>query len=207
MMKKRAIFLTLALAAVGVVFAEEGNYPNVIFPKPHYDRRENDPTWIQKAAEFHGHLGPAVVIGARLGAAGVAAVESEGYFGLQVVCAGPFIEPPQSCMVDGVQLSTGATLGKRNLTVLESPEYFVKVVNRKIGKSVVLRPKPELLQLAWSQLEEDHRDDHGNNLGDHDSATERKSTPVASMKKVEALARQIAALPDDQIMTVERADP
>ena len=168
------------------------------FPKPHYDRQENDPEWLQKAAEFHGHLGPAVVIGARLGAAGLAAVQSEGYFGIEVTCTGPFSTPPKSCMVDGLQLSTGATLGKRNLTIIDSDEFSVIIVNLKNGKSAILRPNKEILELAWSQLEDDH--------DDHEDSSKSRPDPIASMKKVEAIARHIAELPCDQIMTIEMKD-
>lgn len=197
-MKCAYMIFTLFLGATIIVLANDKVRPNVQFPKPHYDHQENDPHWVQKAADFHGHLGPAVIIGARLGAAGLAAVQSQGYFGIEVTCTGPFAAPPKSCMVDGVQLSTGATLGKRNLTIIDSAEYTLKIVNLKNGKSAIIRPKPEILQLAWSQLEENH-DKHD----EHDETLKSKSDPLASMKRVEAIARQIAEMPDEQIMTIE----
>ena len=194
---KRFFIGILLLLAVTVVWGREmAKRPTVQFPKPHYERHDDDPAWIQAAANFHGHLGPAIVIGARLGVAGLAAVEAHGYFDVEVVCEGPFAAPPQSCMIDGIQISTGATLGKKNLTVLETKEYVVRIKNRKNGKSAVLRPKPELLQLAWSQLHND--DDH-----DHDGNT-KKSDPIESMRKVEAIARRIASTPDDEMMSIEQ---
>ena len=63
---------------------------------------------------FHGHLGPYVVIGYRMGKL------VRGRFGhkLQaVVFTGK--HPPMSCLIDGVQFSTWCTMGKNNISVVD----------------------------------------------------------------------------------------
>lgn len=68
---------------------------------------------LQKAIEFHGHLGPYMVLGLRV-----------GWLARNRLCAGPFEiraeigcppKPPGSCFIDGVQMGSGCTLGKANL--------------------------------------------------------------------------------------------
>ena len=61
---------------------------------------------------FHGHLGPYVVIGYRMGK-----IAKERFPGklFAVVFTGK--HPPMSCLIDGVQMSTGCTMGKNNIFV------------------------------------------------------------------------------------------
>jgi formylmethanofuran dehydrogenase subunit E len=61
---------------------------------------------------FHGHLGPYVVIGYRMGK--LARQRFEGKM-TAVVFTGK--HPPMSCLIDGVQFTTGCTLGKNNIVV------------------------------------------------------------------------------------------
>jgi len=145
------------------------------------------------ATQFHGHLGPAIIFGCRVGMTALDAVDAKGYFDVEVTAQGPFAGPPKSCVLDGLQLSTGATLGKRNLNVVISEEYVITVKNKRTDVSVEIRPTPELIKLMWSRLEPDHDDDDDHN----DDAN-------AEMRRVEAVARQIANMPQDKIMTIKK---
>jgi formylmethanofuran dehydrogenase subunit E len=69
---------------------------------------------------FHGHLGPYLVLGFRMGRIALRELDSEGHFGLSVVVHSR-LEPPASCLIDGVQLGSGCTLGKRNIEIVETP--------------------------------------------------------------------------------------
>ena len=106
---KHCILVVVALVAPDWVLAEE---PDVELPKPDCTRDASDPDWLAYAAQFHGHLGPWATAGLRLGVAGRRAVGAEGYFDVNVVVEGPFVKPPRSCLLDGVQVATGATWGK-----------------------------------------------------------------------------------------------
>ena len=44
--------------------------PVPALPKPHYRQLPTDPPWLVQAVQFHGHLGPWVVTGTRLGMGG-----------------------------------------------------------------------------------------------------------------------------------------
>lgn len=92
--------------------------------------------------EFHGHLGPWLVLGIKIGRAALAALDARRHFGVEVVARCPDAPPP-SCLVDGLQWGTGATYGKRNIVLEPSRDYSVLVRNRDTGESVVARLLPD----------------------------------------------------------------
>lgn len=160
-------------------------------PQPDYHPKPTDPPWLANVVQFHGHLGPAVVAGARMGMAGLRAVEAQGYFDVEVTCEGPLAKPPQSCFLDGLQMGTGATLGKRTLHWVQAERIVVRVKNTRTGRAAELRPAPALLE----------------HLAAFKSQPKTAAAPPADHKAadehLEAIARKIAALPDEQIATVE----
>lgn len=86
---------------------------------------------------FHGHLGPYVIIGFRLGEHAVQRLQGRPHFGLEaeVRCAGA---PPESCLLDGVQFSTGCTLGKQNIRHEVGTPVEARFRNRDTGEEIVL---------------------------------------------------------------------
>jgi len=69
---------------------------------------------LQRMYEFHGHLGPYIVLGYRAGMLAREALESPGYFDLHAEAVCP-LKTPMSCFLDGLQMGSGCTVGKRNL--------------------------------------------------------------------------------------------
>ena len=116
-------------------------------PQPAYQRQPSDPAWLASVVQFHGHLGPAVVAGARIGMIGLRAVDAKGYFDVEVTCEGPLAKPPQACFLDGVQVATGATLGKRSLQWVQADQVLMRVKNTRTGRMVDVRPTPALMEL------------------------------------------------------------
>ena len=43
---------------------------NEHLPQPRYERKPSDPAWLVQVVQVHGHLGSAVVAGARMGMTG-----------------------------------------------------------------------------------------------------------------------------------------
>lgn len=72
---------------------------------------------VSRAVAFHGHRGPYLVCGVRMGLLALRLLRSRGYTGLTVT-AETGVTPPVSCLVDGLQIATGCTLGKGNIAVL-----------------------------------------------------------------------------------------
>lgn len=69
---------------------------------------------LKKAIEFHGHLGPYLVLGLLMGDLAVRKLKCKRHFGIAAVIKGA-TKRPKSCLIDGVQLSTGCTYGKGNI--------------------------------------------------------------------------------------------
>ena len=70
---------------------------------------------MKQIERFHGHLGPYAVIGYKMGEKANKLLGSDPFSKSAVVWAGS--TPPMSCIIDGIQLSSGCTLGKGNLSV------------------------------------------------------------------------------------------
>lgn len=80
------------------------------------------PDELQSLQRFHGHLGVYVTLGLRMGAIGKRRFGH--YKGLRaVVTSEP--EPPMRCVLDGVQFSSGCTMGKGNIALEAASEPAV----------------------------------------------------------------------------------
>lgn len=69
------------------------------------------------AVRLHGHRGPFLAIGLRMGLLALRVLGSSGFTRIAAE-AYTGTEPPISCLVDGIQVATGCTAGKGNLKVL-----------------------------------------------------------------------------------------
>ncbi len=70
---------------------------------------------LEQIKQFHGHLGPYAVIGYRMGLLANKHLGDDPFAKHAVALTG--ITTPISCIVDGIQLASGCTLGKGNLAV------------------------------------------------------------------------------------------
>ena len=75
------------------------------------------PTELIGLKRFHGHLGPYVVLGYRMGEMARRAYPKKIF---ATVFSGT--QRPRSCLADGVQFSACCTLGKNNIAVEEAGE-------------------------------------------------------------------------------------
>ena len=93
------------------------------------------------ASEMHRHLGIYSIVGAKMGLRAREILDA-GPDELEVVsCAGP--QPPLSCLNDGLQVSTGASLGHGTISVEADPEARPEAVFTRKGHTVRLRLKRE----------------------------------------------------------------
>lgn len=79
------------------------------------------PEELERLKEFHGHLGPWVVVGYRMGM--IARRMFDGKRWAVVYTGG---ERPLSCLIDGVQFSSGCTMGKGNIQVKDENKPMVR---------------------------------------------------------------------------------
>jgi formylmethanofuran dehydrogenase subunit E len=184
----RLFVLLCAVAFTGVCIAEDKIEK---LPRPHYRAQGSDPSWLKLAAQFHGHLGPMMTFGSRMGMAALLAVDAKGYFDVEITCEGPLAKPPASCFLDGLQISTGATLGKRNLEWVKAEKIVVYVKNTETGKTATLQPTAAFLALLSQPLTD--------GKGEPDSKRREQSR---DHHLSDELSRKIATMPDEEIFTI-----
>ena len=100
---------------------------------------------LSEAIRFHGHLGPYLVLGILAGELAIRKLRCRRYFNLQVKVWGAS-EKPKSCLIDGLQLSTGATYGKNNIEKLNGSRIKIEFYNSLNHKKFSLRFKDTLIQ-------------------------------------------------------------
>ena len=103
---------------------------------------------------FHGHVGPFVVLGYRMGRLALDETGSSGHFGISAEVHS-VLEPPRSCLIDGVQLGSGCTLGKRNISVktFDGPPFAV--FRTAEGTTVTIRLLPEIPAMVKRSVDDD----------------------------------------------------
>lgn len=98
---------------------------------------------IDKGVEFHGHLGPFLIAGIRMGLLALRELESEGYRDL-IAKVDTGNRPPISCLADGIQISTGCTLGKGNIEIIKKGDP--KAEFSKDGRQLTIELKQEIFE-------------------------------------------------------------
>ncbi|MEM3576938.1 MAG: formylmethanofuran dehydrogenase subunit E family protein [Candidatus Bathyarchaeia archaeon] len=137
-------------------------------------RSEKLDSIIKRARELHGHLGPFLVIGVRIGEYAKKTLKGE----MKVLVRVP-MTTPLSCIIDGIQASTQCTVGNRKLSIEESEnEIVVHFKSQKTGKSIKVYVKPQLVEELKQKL----------------------SQGIAS----EELAQKVASALEGEIFTVEK---
>lgn len=136
---------------------------------------------LRKAEEFHGHLGPFLVMGVRMGQICLEAFEREEHRNsLHVSLKVPF-KVPYSCVVDGIQITTKCTVGNQKLKLKNAEEIEAKFEDSNSGRSIIVTPRPSILPMLKERVV-------GKNLSDEET---RK------------LALNIASMPDKDLFIVK----
>ncbi len=93
--------------------------------------------------EFHGHLGVFSIMGAKMG------MRARDYFGIGTdllnVLSFAGARPPYSCLNDGIQVSTGATLGQGTIKVHNDTITKPSAIFTYKGQSIKITLKDEYL--------------------------------------------------------------
>lgn len=100
---------------------------------------------LKKAVDFHGHLGPYLVLGLFMGEYALLKLKAKKYFALEIKVYGA-TNKPKSCLIDGLQLSTGCTYGKGNIIKYDGKAIKVVAVKNDNKKTVILDLKDEILK-------------------------------------------------------------
>jgi len=102
-------------------------------------------TMLKRAIDFHGHLGPYLVLGLLAGELALKKLRCRKYFGLKVKVWGAN-KKPKSCLIDGLQLSTGATYGKGNMQKIKAKTIRILFQTIEENKQLKMRLNDEIIQ-------------------------------------------------------------
>ena len=134
---------------------------------------------IENAVRLHGHLGPFLVIGVRMGdiAEKHLDLDSKNTCKLQASIRTPLLTP-FSCVIDGIQASTGCTVGNQKLRIEKS--------TKKISAAFRLRGSDRVMKISVN--------------------TKVAETLIEAMSRgasVVQLAAEIAEMQEEQLFVLE----
>jgi formylmethanofuran dehydrogenase subunit E len=135
---------------------------------------------LKEAEKFHGHLGPFVVIGVRMGKIAkriLNSTDSEND-ALQVTAEVPLIIP-FSCILDGIQIATQCTVGNQKLRIKNSlKDITAYFQNTKLGKTLKISVNQKMTETLIDKLSKGFQN--------------------------EKLAWEIARTPENQLFLIEK---
>jgi len=135
---------------------------------------------IKRAADFHGHLGPFLVIGVRMGslAKKILNLNADESNKLRVTARLPLLIP-FSCILDGIQSTTQCTVGNQKLRIENSQaKVIVYFEQQNLDKGLRIHVNPKIIK----ELKDRYSEGASN----------------------EELAREIAFIPESQLFTIEK---
>lgn len=137
---------------------------------------------LEKAVEFHGHLGPFLVLGIRMGLIGLRELNVEkGNPKLHVtVTTKPSV--PFFCVIDGIQVATRCTVGNRKLKLQNSPKNIMArfQILEKDKVTVTLNPAKQ-------------------------KELEKLLSKNSSPKEMERIAHDVISMPEKELFKVKKS--
>ena len=97
---------------------------------------------VKELAKFHGHLGPNIVLGYLMGKYACENLSSDP-FRLKATVYCPK-KTPESCIVDGIQLGSGCTLGKGNIEIIENKAIYCEFTSSTTTLKLTPKTMPPL---------------------------------------------------------------
>jgi len=136
---------------------------------------------IKKAADFHGHLGPFLVLGVRIGLIGVRELGAKENAEKLRVTVMSKSSVPFSCVIDGIQVATRCTVGNKKLRVKKSSGIAAKfeLQNRRCV-SIAVNP------VAFNKLKN------------------KLQSEKVSSEELRELAQLVASMPEKELFIVGR---
>ncbi len=100
---------------------------------------------IDRGIKLHGHAGPYLNLGIKMGLLALEILNVKGYFDLSVEAELEY-RRPMSCFVDGLQISTGCTMGKGNIRVKDQLGN-INALFKTENKTLRIKLNPEIVEL------------------------------------------------------------
>ena len=132
---------------------------------------------INAARKFHGHLGPFLVIGVRMGEASIKHLSLIGNerLDLRANVKVP-LQTPFSCLLDGIQIATTCTIGNQRLKIENAETIQATFTTQKEAKALKITI--------------------------NESLSEQLKQKQSQNKLTEELALEIAEMPENQLFNI-----
>jgi formylmethanofuran dehydrogenase subunit E len=108
---------------------------------------------LKKIEDFHGHLGPYAVIGYKMGKIASEKLGGNPFDKSAIVLTGT--TPPLSCIIDGIQIGSGCTLGKGNIKV-HSANCAQVIFSNKEGNQIKITLKEKIRKEIETNVTEEN---------------------------------------------------
>jgi formylmethanofuran dehydrogenase subunit E len=153
---------------------------------------------LRQAARLHGHYCPGLAFGVMAGWAGMKRLGFDNT-GMEELLA---VVECNNCFVDGVQMTTGCTLGNNALVYKDLGKTAVTIMSRKTGAAVRVALKPR----KWDSDEASERDREADELFRR-IVKERQEDPEASRRMKELFREksfETVSKPEEDLFEITR---
>jgi len=125
----------------------------------------NVETLLQMASNLHGHFGPFLALGVRMGLVGLRELRvKQGDMRLNTTVMLEYVVPI-SCILDGIQTSTGCTVGNTRLTWKQYNEIGAKFELGSNQRKVEVWVNPVVVQELKRKLEKQPSEEETRQIG------------------------------------------
>ncbi len=135
---------------------------------------------FKRAEDFHGHLGPFLVIGIRMGLIGLDRLGRKKGDPLGVTASLP-LRTPFSCVIDGLQMATRCTIGNQKLSLKNSSRIKVEFEQNEKRQRILVALNQSVFEELKSRL---------------------LSHKKLKDEEVRELAWKVAAIPEEKLFAV-----
>jgi len=136
---------------------------------------------LNRAEEFHGHIGPFLVLGVRMGLIGVRELGAKENKETLHVTAMLKHSVPFSCVVDGIQVATKCTIGNRKLKLRSSSGIAARFELQR-GEQITVSVNPTAFERLKNELLSEN----------------------VPPKEVRKLAHLVASMPEEELFIIRR---
>jgi formylmethanofuran dehydrogenase subunit E len=142
---------------------------------------------VKEAVKFHGHICPGLLIGVRMGVAAMNLLSADRASDEEIYA----VVENDSCAVDGLEVVTGASFGKGNLSFRDYG---------KMAATFYLRIKKKAVRLVF-------KPDSFGKIGNGDlGEAMREENQEMKMAKFAKIAKRFGDLPDDEAFEISNVD-
>jgi formylmethanofuran dehydrogenase subunit E len=109
---------------------------------------------IKEAVKLHGHLGPFLVIGVRMGRI-AKRIQVNGRENVKFLAQVKVpLLTPFSCVLDGIQATTSCTIGNQKLRIENSKRKIAASFTLDSAEAISVSVKPEIIKKLMNELSE-----------------------------------------------------